>query len=219
MIARWTYRLVVGGTIGVLGMPGSAVRREQVCFVDDGLKDQSLVTFRNKVLVAARQKSLIQLRPLVAFDVYVTKESSGWQKLVTLYRLDDRQSEYWSIFADSLVGGKFVSSNRFCAPFYSCPFPPPWAADQIVILGRDVPAFERPARDSSVLQRLSCDVLKSASAPDEPAAPLGWTAIRLESGGWAYVEAKFAVDPNGYRVEAQKRAGRWRLVTVAGRED
>jgi hypothetical protein len=88
-----------------------------------------------------------------------------------------------------------------------------------MILGRDIPAYEKPTTASRVLTRLSCQVLRAAEGDAFPPIPsngpsIGFTSVYLPSGQWAYVQESFARSPAWYSAQFAKRNGRWQLVRI-----
>jgi hypothetical protein len=160
---------------------------------------------------------------MVASDLRVVDlDGRGMAALNQAFDLRDPQSPFWGEMESVLnLGGRMPKPGFFCAPFLSCLGAVGADASYVVILGSDVPAFEQPNESSSIVDRLSCDVLRSASGdgfPEPPAisAP-GFISVYLPSGRWAYVKESLTRSPAWYSAYFEKRSGKWVMVAfVAG---
>jgi hypothetical protein len=112
--------------------------------------------------------------------------------------------------------GKLVSPEIFCTPYISCPAPPSVVEDTVVV-HRSVAAFGKPDKSSPIVEYLSCVTLPAAGSglPDPEPVPLGWTAVFLNRGAWAYVESHHARLPMLEHLLILHRDGRWVIGTYS----
>jgi hypothetical protein len=212
--------------LGVIALLSAAVLpREQasavpqrVCRVDEAAREPSLTRFRSRLLAAAKSREIERLRPLVWPRVSLTAGAPvhGFEALRRSEHLDDKTSPFWPDLETMLGQGGVFDGSDFCAPYISCPAPPPWAGS-LVILGERVPAYEQPRASSAVVGVLSCDVLH---VPDEGMPPSiqatkDFTPVLLPKGGWGYVESRFVGIAASY-LHIGRRDGRWLLVSFGG---
>jgi len=195
----------------------------RVCFFDEGPKDPSFVQFRSRLMTAIKSRSRSQLSEMISSDLHVIDlDTRGMAALDQAFDLRDPQSEFWGEMESVLnLGGRMEKPGFFCAPFLSCLGAATADAMYVVILGSDVPAFDQPNESSSIVARLSCDVLRSASGDGFPEPPgistLGFTPVYLPSGRWAYVKESLTRSPAWYSAYFEKRRGKWLMVAfVAG---
>jgi hypothetical protein len=212
-----TLRVPVCQNASQTGVAGSD---ERLCFVDEGRDVQDFAAFREELQSAVKERSVDRLLRYVASDVRMEgRDNRGHQNLVRLYNLRNPNAPLWRELEDILrLGGRFVATDRFCAPYVSCPGLPMGDARHVVILGEDVPVYERPTTESRVVMRLSCDLLRAAEGDNLPPIPnepsVGFTAVYLRTGRWAYVRTSMARSPASYSAYFEKRAGRWQLARI-----
>lgn len=203
---------MLGGSPDVQATQPSSRR---VCFVDEAVKEPSLVAFRGQVLQAIEARDLTRLRPMIAPDVFLEKGVQGRERLVRERHLTDPKSRSWLELAEILkLGGRFDGS-AFCAPYTSCPSPPEFGADgDVIVLGQDVPAYKGPSTSSEVIARLSCDVLTVLGGPRPPR---GWWSVRL-GDKWGYVQVSKARWIALTYIYMERRDGRWLITRVSTEE-
>ena len=211
-----TVRLaVIGAACGALLCAQAPVRSP--CVVDEGPRDPSFVRFRTELLAATVNRSFERLRPLLAPDVD-TSEVGGLERSVgpeafrDKHRLHDRGSPSWTAL-EQLVsfGGRFSDSGVFCAPYYSCPSPSA-DLDDVVVTGTDVPVYSEPSAASALITRLSCTVIKAASAESLNNVPVGadWFGVILNSGKVGFIPSGSFVWPDMFIVSGRSM-GQWRV--------
>jgi hypothetical protein len=189
--------------------------RVRECFVDEATKDSTLLKFRERLRAAVQAKDVRQLVPLFANDVVVEQDVRGVEALLRHYEFADRQSSYWRELETILsLGGRFQSNGTFCAPYLSCPYPPRFGHDHVVVLEEKLPAFAKPSEKSEVLEWLSCDVLRAGGdgLPQVPASSGSWFPVWLPSNRWAFVDGTKVRSPAELALVFQQRAGQWLIV-------
>jgi hypothetical protein len=194
---------------------------DRLCFVDEGRDVPDFVTFRAELHSAVKERNVTRLLSHVDADVRMEgRDNRGPRALIRRYDLQNPDAAFWRELDDILrLGGRFFGRDRFCAPYVSCPGVPNADARHVLILGEDVPVYEKPSTSRRVLTRLSCNVLRAAEGDNLPAIPngaaIGFTAVYLPTGRWAYVQETMARSPAWYSAYFEKRADRWQLVRIA----
>jgi hypothetical protein len=207
-------------TVGAHARPARQAEPGSSCFSDEAPQDSGLLAARNQLRLIVKAHDLGALRRATAGDVYFSDRLKGVDAFVRLYRLADPTSLYWRELEQAVARpGKLLKPGFYCAPYFMCPVPPPYGPDYVVILAPNVPAMSEPRKESLVLDRLSCEVVKAAG--DDLPKRSGetrpeWTAVFLTAGRWAYVENRYLGDPYGMYIEIEKRNGRWMLASFAG---
>src|SRR5688572_4230341 len=206
----------------ICALAGSALcsQTPPSCVIDEGMRDQSFVTFRTELLAALRSRSFDRLRPLLMSDIDASEVGGltdvvGADAFRNEHRLNDPDSSYWAEFERlASLGGRFQEEGSFCAPYFSCPPPEPESGD-VVIVRRDVPAHSGPSKSSPVLTRLSCTVVKPATgdAPARVRSAPDWFGIVLTSGQVAFVPSDAIARPDWFMLFRQKD-GEWRLAAI-----
>ncbi len=147
------------------------------------------MTYRSQLLRAIRERSLDQLKPLVAPDVFLPFQEHGWEKFVEIHRPHDPESSIWSrLLQDVSRGGRLVGKDGFCAPYFMCPeWPGTDGEDVLVVVKRNVPVRARPDDASPALAVFSCDILRVPSSQASPDHPPGWETLLLPNRTWGCV--------------------------------
>lgn len=198
-----------------------AQERRRICFVDEAATIESLAQFREELRAAVKMRDVEGLRPLVTQDIEVWESQAvlgrGFDAFVDYFKFGDPSNSVWDELDRILsLGGVMDSRGAFCAPYFTCPTPPAWEPDEVLVLGTDVPAHAQPDGTSPVVERLSCDVLKIVPLEDLGGGMRpGWEGVQLGRGKVAFVESRFLEMPGLYLRIAQ-RDGKWMLVGLYG---
>jgi hypothetical protein len=194
------------------------LKRERLCFIDEGVKDPSLIAFRSTLREIVDQKDAKGLINVLAENIHVgLDERPGISNFVQIHTPDDPSSEIWRDLGRILdLGGSFVGPNVFCAPFVRCPGAKAIDSELfVVVLGAKVPAHASPTSTSEVIEWLSCDVLPfdGSHLPEKPStsAP-GWLAVYLGKR-WGFVEEEQTRMVGDWYFHVTKIENRWLLTT------
>lgn len=209
--------LASGLCVGAVNEP-QKVKRERLCFVDEGSQDPSFLAFRNSLRDIVEKKDSSGLINVLADDIRSDIYGErGIPAFVKNYRLTDPDSEIWRDLGRILnLGGSFIEPTVFCAPFVRCPGPQGIDSELfVVVLGERVPAYASPSTASQVVEWLSCDVLpyEGDDLPRRPLEPSGWMSVYLGQR-WAFVEEERTREVGDWYFHATKIDGRWLLTTI-----
>jgi hypothetical protein len=192
--------------------------------VDEGPRDPSLVAFRTRLLRAVRAHDRTYLLTAIDPNIATTfgREDSGKAAFERIWKLNDDpdRSDLWSVLESVLtLGGTFMGSTKFWAPYVYTKFPSDLSAfDHGVVLRSNAPVFAAPSANSGTLTSVSFEILRMElpSAP-EPSPEAGWVQVRLGQGQRGYMRRTDIRSPVDYRAGFVKRGGTWTMtVLVAG---
>lgn len=195
-----------------------ATARERKLYpVDDGQKDASFNSFRERLLKAARERDRKHLLSIIDPKI---KWSFGGDDGVAGFRrhwkLDGDDSELWGELTNVLsLGGTFSTSRgrrEFWAPYTFSRFPDDLDAfEYAAVTGKDVRVRAKPNTDAPVVANLSYDLVK-AEFPEKGGAG-GWAKVTIPGGKQGYVAKNFLRSPVDYRACFRNVKGKW-LMTV-----
>ena len=140
-------------------------------------------------------------------------EQRGIEALKKEWRISQSPQTFLKELAAVLsLGGRFEDESKqtFVAPYIWTDFPDTTSMpDYRVVVRRNAPVFKAPSERSSVLARLSYDVLRAMSAV--PGAIQGWSTVKLPNGRRGYMRDVDARAPSDTRAYFSKVGGHWKL--------
>jgi hypothetical protein len=218
--ARWAVEATMRRTVVialVMTATARALSAQDVrsnCTIDEAVRDDSLMQFRRLLLGAVAARDPIRLQSYVVPDVYVGRHKAGVDALLAAYQLNDPDSTYWAEIQRLLLrGGRLLTPDAFCAPYFGCP----GASGRFsVVAAPDVPVHSAPSDASDVVSRLTCGdlVLASEAEVEQLRGHDGWTAIRTLDVRTGFIRRMF-LDGSSLFIEIHRVNGEWRLVTLA----
>lgn len=206
----------VSAALGVFITPALA-RERKLYPVDDGQKDASFNSFRERLLKAARERDqkylLSVIDPKIKWGFGGDDGVAGFRRH---WKLDGDDSELWNELTNVLsLGGTFSTNEgrrEFWAPYTFSRFPDDLDAfEYAAITGKDVRVRAEPNRDAPVVANLSYDLVK-AQFPEE-GGPGEWAKVTIPGGKPGYVAKNFVRSPVDYRACFRSVKGKW-LMTV-----
>jgi hypothetical protein len=192
-----------------------SVPRARQCFVDEGSKDPGFMKFRQQLLEVARKRDIAALLRLTADDVQFSGEE-GKAKFASSYLSDQHAPTVFKALDELLrLGGIFEGPDMFCAPYTRCAIGST-NTHEAVILGERVPAYAAPSTEATVMEVLSCDIVRISGddIPEIPTSSSGWSPVFLGQQ-WAFVEDKFVRLTGDWYAVFAKRGGQWRLIAFS----
>lgn len=181
--------------------------------VDSGPDEPGWTTFRDSLRETIAERDTAALLAVVAPDARLSYDSddvgpTGFRALWFTGDPPDGR-DVWTTLTSALDGGSLDEDGAVVAPFvYSL-----WPHDEhdpfssVAIVGDSVLVRSGPSRTSRVVARVSNLILPALAPPDE-----GWRLIQLPDGRNAYVEARRALSPIGYRATFWPEPdGTWQL--------
>ncbi len=202
--------------------------------VDDGARDPSFASFREKLLEAVKKRDVQFILGIV--DPAILNSfggDGGINEFKQQWKLEQPDSALWDELAAILsLGGSFTNSEQrleFCAPYvYSA-----WARieNQVseangipghaAIVGENVELLREPKEGAVVLGRLSYDVVKveyEHSIPDDLRKErFAWVKVLTMNGKEGYVSGRNVRSPLDHRACFRKQNETWRMTAlVAG---
>ena len=186
LTARKIVAVVAGAfvlaALGVFIAPATA-RERKLYPVDDGQKDASFNSFRERLLKAAKERDkkylLSVIDPKIKWSFGGDDGVAGFRKH---WKLDGDDSELWNELTNVLsLGGTFSTSGgrrEFWAPYTFSRFPDDLDAfEYAAITGKDVRVRAKPNPDAPVVANLSYDLVK-AEFPEKGGAG-GWAKVMI----------------------------------------
>ncbi len=180
---------------------------------DEALKDTSFFVFREQLLDAIKQKSILDLVEKLEDDIIVSADSlKGIPTLLQQWHLTTpdsiEQSNIWVALHRILRNGGYFdhSKNKFIAPYYA--ENKGLAPTQACILGQGVRIRNRPGLNAAVVRKVSYDIVEIKEVMDkkerigEEVFP--WVHIQLPSGEQGYIWGKFLGSSHGEKIIFQK---------------
>ena len=203
--------------LGLFLLRSFSASQTDSCVIDDATKEPELVRFRERLIVSIKSRDIAQLRPMISPRINFQHGFEGREAFVDAYDLADPKAETWSrLEKDLRYGGRFTSTDGYCAPYFMCPtWPGEGDETVLVVLARDVPVRSRPEPAAEVLSRLSCAVLRYSSKKNgiRPKTPSGWTATPMSNGKWGFIpDENVVLAETG--VYLGRHDGRWWLAGV-----
>jgi hypothetical protein len=179
---------------------------------DDGPKDPSFVTFRGRLLQAARARNVARVRSMTvaqpkAYDTLADEEPGNLREFNRYWKLPAAPNHFFVQLIDVLEhGGRFVAPDRFIAPYWYTDFRGPdtdWHS-HIVVIREAAPVFAKPDEGSQVIARVSYDVLQAGGG-------VTWFIVTLPDGRRGQMRTADARHPSGAHAYFKKINGVWKL--------
>lgn len=209
----------------IFGTSANILAQERyVLPVDEGKKDASFVSFRQKLTdaVKIRDKKFI----LGILDRNIMNSfggSGGIKEFKETWKIDSPKSEFWNEMLTVITnGGVFSSKNTFAAPYSFDKFPKDLDAfEHQVIFGSNVNLRSRPESSSKLISQLSYNVVKldyENSVKEKTAEDKYlWLKVETLGGKKGFVHAKYVRSPIDYRAIFEKKNGKWKMTAfIAG---
>jgi hypothetical protein len=194
--------------------------------VDEAAKDKSFLAFRDKLVLAIRNRdskyvlSILDPKIKPGFD-----ERENVEDFKKVWKISDPKSRFWSELLEVVgSGGRFSTENGvkiFSAPYIYTDFPEDLDDFQYrVIASRNVNLREKPDEKSAVVDRLSFNIVKvdeenSIDDGKENGEYL-WYKIETLGGKKGYLPARTVRSPIDMRAGFQKKSGKWKMIFFVG---
>jgi hypothetical protein len=194
--------------------------------VDEAAKDKSFLAFRDKLVLAIRNRdskyvlSILDPKIKPGFD-----ERENVEDFKKVWKISDPKSRFWSELLEVVGrGGRFSTENGvkiFSAPYIYTDFPEDLDDFQYrVIASRNVNLREKPDEKSAVVDRLSFNIVKvdeenSIDDGKENGEYL-WYKIETLGGKKGYLPARTVRSPIDMRAGFQKKSGKWKMIFFVG---
>lgn len=191
-------------------------------FVDEAGQDPALKLFRDRLLLAAKQRDAKILAESMAPELRAREQAWLHPPFSnTIAYETERALALGGSF--TTVRGAVFGRREFCAPYVYATFPNV-APRPIVstfgpyaIIGDRVPARAKPRPDAPVVTYLSWELVKAFGWLDaDPQSRLQWAEVDLLDGRQGYVQEGQIRHPTDYHVCFARIDGRW-LMTAFGR--
>ena len=186
--------------------------------IDECGRDESFARFRAHLLDVLARRDPVQLRELVAEDVFYSfGGSEGREAFFTQFGLQDPQSSpLWGALAETLMLGCARRGGEMIAPYAFANWP---EFDGVGASFLALPGTELrrgPSYGSDVIETLAWHVVEDVSGNFDEEAQV-WRQVRLGDGRTGYVQNRDLRVDIDFRAFFEQRAGRWLLTTfVAG---
>jgi hypothetical protein len=197
-----------------------AQNREKLRPVDEGTKNASFAHFRSQLVRALESRDSAFVRSILDPQILVSLGGEyGRADFEANWKLDDPMSKFWSEMQRVLsLGGTLGPDGRgFTAPYvFSCWPDEHDAFEHVAVILPAAALRSRPSKSAPAVLRFSYDILRLATAPEEP--PAGWVFVEtLDRTRRGYVPADRVRSPIDYRAFFERREDKWFLtVFVAG---
>jgi hypothetical protein len=234
--------LVALGLLVAAGGAAPAQRRPEgwkVARIDEAAHNPELARLRDGVLVAARERDLARLLPLLSDPVRVPRDSElmpmSHNEFATWFagRSTSEQALFWQDLRDAFTLG--MAYERAAEPMLLAPYtlvaintivePTEKDAYQYyAITGSRVAVRRDPTLSSPIIQRLDHELIEkgpAVPAPMQPGALDGvyeWRQVKTRSGQLGWVASKYALNVFDRRFAVEKRDGVWKITALAKAE-
>ena len=213
----------------IFAFSNALAQERYVLPVDEGEKDASFLSFRTKLIQAAKNKDSKYILSIVDPNIRNTfGDDNGIRYFKKVWKIDNPKSEFWEEFLAVIThGGTFykeaaTKSKQFCAPYIFTSFPEDLDAfDYSAIFGKNINLRAKPESDAPVIANLSYNIVKveyqnSVEDKNKENTYL-WLKVETLGGKKGFVKAEFVRSAIDYRACFQKKNGRWKMtVLVAG---
>ncbi len=198
--------------------------------VDEADGNPDFKAFRDRLLVAVREKDLEFLKKHVDQNIhYSFGESGGINGFLKYWNLNSNpeKSGFWSELEEVLkLGGTFDDKEKssFTAPYVFSRFPGSYDAfEYAAVINKNVSIHAEPRSDSKIVGGLSYTVVKLEKDPVSTTSEttngenFRWFTIRTLTGTEGYIYGKYLRSPLDYRTRFIKKDGVWKMTFfVAG---
>ena len=200
----------------------SAQQERFVKFVDEAKKDASFLTFRTKLIAAAKRRDTKYILSILDKEIQNSRNGTdGIEEFKSDWKIESPDSLFWDKFLPVITnGGKFMTTegtpnNFFVAPFTIDNFPAD--LDEFsyeVIFGSNVNLRARAEANAPVVGILSYNIveitetIKDKKDPDKTV----WYGIKTLGGKTGFVNAGFVRGRMDYRAGFVKKSGKWKMM-------
>ncbi len=192
--------------------------------VDEGKRDASFLSFRQKLSEAVKKRNRKFLLGILDRNIKNSFGGDGGIKeFKEKWKIDSPKSEFWNEMLSVITnGGVFFSEDTFIAPYSFKRFPKDLDAFEYqAIFGRNVNLRSKPESSSKLISQLSYNIVKvdyEKSVKDKTdEEKYLWLKVETLGGKKGFVNAKYARSPIDYRAIFDKNNGRWKMTAfVAG---
>ncbi|MBA3693709.1 MAG: SH3 domain-containing protein [Acidobacteria bacterium] len=205
----------------------SAQKERQVFPVDEGKKNASFESFREKLIEAVKKRDAKYVVGIL--DPAILNSfggDGGIEEFKEMWKIDSPASELWDELLIVLTnGGSFFKedeNNLFCAPYSFKQFPEDLDAFEYqLIFDNNVNLRVRPDLKAETVGQLSYNVVKvdyeNSVADKNKEGEYFWLNVETLGGKKGFVSAKFVRSSVDYRACFEKKNGKWKMTTfVAG---
>ena len=215
-LQRFVFGFIVALNVGL----SAPVAAQSAKFTDEGPRDRSLGALRSLVIAAAKKRDINALLRHVDPAAPIGEASAtgyaAWRNLL------QRKPELW----DELVwvleqGGKFGGQNEggnrvFTAPFMAKPNLAGASDSHFVVVGRNIPAYATPRRNSPILATYSYEMLKLEKSDQARLVrpyyrSTGWIEIRTKDEKPAFLEARYVRLVKDFQLRFKRAGDTWQI--------
>lgn len=195
-----------------------AAQERYVRPVDEGAKDASFKEFREKLVVAVKNRDKKFVLGILDPNVKLSFGGDGGiADFKKMWKIDSPRSKFWAEFSAIITnGGTFYDEKTFAAPYSFTSFPDDLDAFQYsVIFGDKVNLRAKPALSAEVISQLSYNVVKvdyeNSIKIKNQENEYSWLKIQTLGSQTGFVSAEFVRSPIDYRAIFVKENGKWML--------
>jgi Bacterial SH3 domain len=211
------FGLLIAATLG----QADSQRARKLYPVDEGPRDRTFVTFRDRLLRAARERDENFITSIVHPQI---KNSFGGDDGAAEFKqmwLQDRarREELFSTLTRILSLGGSFQGREFCAPYVFTRWPNSVDSfEHAAITASNVRVRAQANATSPVIATLSYDLVRvDGESYGAEGGDSAWVKIRTPSGRQGYVAREFIWSPVDYRACFAKARGSWRMtMLIAG---
>jgi hypothetical protein len=186
--------------------------------VDEGRKDASFVSFRQKLTEATKKRDRKFILGILDRNIKNSFGGSGGIKeFEETWNIKSPKSKFWNEMLIVIInGGVFFDESTFIAPFSTEKFPKDLDAfEHQVIFGSNVNLRSQPKSSSRLISQLSYNVVKvdyenSVKEKTEEDKYL-WLKVETLGGKKGFVNAKYVRSSIEYRAIFEKNNGKWKM--------
>ncbi len=186
--------------------------------VDEGRKDASFVSFRQKLTEAIKKRDRKFILGILDRNIKNSFGGDGGiEEFKETWKIDNPKSEFWNKMLTVITnGGVFFSKDTFIAPYSFERFPKNLDAfEHQVIFGSNVNLRSQPEISSKLISQLSYNVIKvdyekSVKERSNENKYL-WLKVETLSGKKGFIKAKYVRSPIDYRAIFEKNNGKWKM--------
>jgi len=214
----------------LLLVPQAWAGERKAAFVDQGAKDATFVSYRDKMLDAIVRRDVDEVVLAAAPDVHLDFGGGAgraeFRQRLTLteedlaeeygHLADEQREQYWEALEEVLrLGGVFTQPTRFEAPYT-------WSVELTeseepfstsFVVGTSVPLRGRPSKFGDVITLLDEDIVQVL----EGGRGTEFLEIQLVDGRRGFVHKDNLRSPIDYRAIFEKKAGLWLMTAfIAG---
>jgi hypothetical protein len=186
---------------------------------DDSASVATFAAFKASLLAAAKRGDLATLKNAMAQEVQFERELQLTPDEL-IRTLDLREGTPWVDLERALRMGVAKEADAdeetFIAPYIGA-YVTEMDLSEMVVIGRNVNAREKPALTSMIVERLSYDIVEGgpeSTVVTKSDPSTGWINIVTPSGKTAWVQDRYFDVGTYYRF--QRIDGIWKLVSISG---